>query len=385
VHRRFHLFFICSIIAISFDCLSGKTSELSSLAQPNVRGVRFDPSYYYNLNQPIPEYVDSLCKMWQEHGVDTVYFKAYDPNFGAVYKTSYRYNRMTDYGDKDFMDVFLKAARKYRIRFIVWLPILEHKGAWENRKEWRIKNGDGSDLLPFPNRHFLCARQPDMIEWWLGFIKDILIHYPDIDGVDFAEPEIVWKDRITCACAVCKRDLGAAGFSPSAIDKRAGAFADLLGRSCGLAHSMNKKTCVTLILTADRKGNLLPLSEQKILTGLDVDRLLDSSMRPDWISCEILWQQWANTYHDPRTFKPEWTQRAAEQARLLLSERAGFIVHVELSSLGAVTIQPAEFYSAMTAAAKGGAQSVEFYDAHLADTMKVWEKLAASWPGRLSR
>jgi hypothetical protein len=384
VNRRFHPFLVLSIIAISFAFCSAKTAERSSLAQPDVRGIRFDPSYYYNLNRPIPEYVDSLCKLWQAHGVNTVYFKAYDPNFGAVYRTSYQYNRMTDYGSKDFMNVFLKAARRYRIRFFVWLPVLEHKGAWENGKEWRIKNGDGSDLMPFLNRHFLCARHPDVSEWWLGFIKDILVHYPDIDGVDFAEPAIVWKDRITCNCAVCKRDLGAAKFPPSAIDERARAFAGLIGRSCGLVHSMNKKTCVTLIPTADRKGNLLPLSEQKIITGLDIDRLLDSSMRPDWISFEVLWQQWADTYHAPRIFQPNWTQRAVEQARLLLAGRAGFIAHVELSSLGAVAVRPAEFYSALMAAAKGGAQSIEFYDAHLADVMNIWEKISVSWPGALA-
>jgi hypothetical protein len=218
-----------------------------------------------------------------------------------------------------------------------------------------------------------------MSEWWLGFIKDILVHYPDIDGIDFAEPQVVWKDRIACACAVCKRELGGEGFSHTAIDKRARAFADLLGRSCGLARSMDKKTCVTLILTADRKGNLMQLTEQKVLTGLDIDRLLDSSMRPDYVSCELLWQQWANTYHDPRTFNPNWTRRAVEQARLLLAERAGFVAHVELSSIGAASIRPAEFFSAMTAAAQGGAQAIEFYDAHLADTMKVWGKLTGAW------
>ena len=140
---------------------------------------------------------------------------------------------------------------------------------------------------------------------------------------------------------------------------------------------------MTLIPNADREGNLLPLSEQKIITGLDIDRLLDSSMRPDWISCEILWQQWANTYHDPLTFKPNWTQRAAMQARRLIAERASFIAHVELSSLDAVSVHSAEFFAAMTAAAKGGAQSIEFYDAHLADAMKIWEGLSPLWPMHL--
>ena len=381
MYRLFCLVLFCSVIAISFAF--GKDAERYSLAPPNIRGIRFDPSYHYNLNQSIPEYVDSLCKIWRNHGVNTVFFKAYDPNFGAVYKTSYQHNRMTDYGNKDFMDVFLKTAHRYSISFIVWLPVLEHKGAWENCKEWRIKNRNGTDLMPFPDRHFLCARQPEMQEWWLGFIKDILIHYPAIDGIDFAEPAIVWKDRITCDCATCKRELGAAGFSPSAIDKRSRGFADLIERSCRLVHSRNKKACVTLIPTADQEGNLLPLSEQKIITGLDIDRLLDSSMRPDWISCEILWQQWANTYHDPLTFKPNWTQRAAMQARRLIAERASLIAHVELSSLDAVSVHSAEFFAAMTAAAKGGAQSIEFYDAHLADAMKIWEGLSPLWPMHL--
>jgi hypothetical protein len=385
VPPRLHFFLYCSVIAISVAFGSGKTAERSWGDPPDIRGIRFDPSYHYNLNQPVPEYVDSLCRMWQASRINTVYFKAYDPNYGAVYKTSYRYNRMTDYGKKDFMDVFLRAAHRYGIRFIVWLPVLEHKGAWENRKDWRIKNRGDSDLMPFPNRHFLCARRPEVQEWWLGFIKDILLHYPDVDGVDFAEPAIVWKDRVTCACAICRRDLGARGFSPTAIHKRARTFADLLGRSCGSVHAMKKITCVTLIPTSDRKGNLLPLSEQKVMTGLDIDRLLDSSARPEWISCEVLWQQWADTYHDPRTFKSSWTQRAVEQARLLIADRARFIAHVELSSLGAVKVRFEDFDAAMTAAAKGGARSIEFYDAHLADTMRVWEGLSSLWPNRSGR
>jgi hypothetical protein len=148
---------------------------------------------------------------------------------------------------------------------------------------------------------------------------------------------------------------------------------------------MNKKTGVILIMMVDPKGDLLPLSEQKTMTGLDFGRLLDPFMRPDWIYCEVLWQQWANTFHDPGTFQPNWTQRAVEQARCLIAERAGFIAHVELSPIGAVTVRHAEFYSAVMTAAKGGAQSMEFYDAHLADTMKIWEGLTSLWPGKSGR
>jgi hypothetical protein len=382
---RVPLFLLGAVVLFSFCLCQTKTAKPYSEKQPDIRGVRFDPSYYYNLNQPIAEYVDSLCRLWQSSGVNTVYFKAYDPGFGAVYKTSYAYNRMTDYGKKDFMEVFLKAVHRYNIRLIAWLPVLEHKGTWDDRKEWRVKNRAGSDLMPFPNRYFLCSRRPDVQKWWLGFIEDLLGHYPDIDGIDFAEPEIIWNDRMTCSCAVCKRDFGADAFSPSSANARARAFADLLARSCALAHSMNRTTCVTVIPTADRKGNLLPLSEQKIMTGLDIDRLLDSPMHPDWISCEVLWQQWANTYHDSKMFKPDWTRNAVEQARLLVAGRARFIAHVELSPIGAVAVNPAEFRSAMTAAGKGGAHSIEFYDAHLADTMKAWEGLATSWPDQSSR
>jgi hypothetical protein len=381
---RFRFFLLCSTIIAPFGSCSPKTLRQSDLESSAIRGVRFDPSYYYNLNTPPLEYLDSLCRLWQTHEINTVYFKAYDPGYGAVYKTSYPYNRMTDYGKSDFMELFLRTAHRYHIQFIAWLPVLEHKGTWENCKEWRIKTQNGSDLMPFPNRYFLCARKPEVQEWWLGFIKDVLTHYPDIDGIDFAEPSIIWKNRMTCACAVCTRDLGAAAasFSSASVDERARTFTDMLARSCKLVRSKHKKSSVTVILTADRKGDLLPLSAQKDITGLDIDRLLDLPMRPDWMSCEVLWQQWADTYNDRLTFGPEWTQRAVKQARFMLAGKAHFIAHVELTPLGSVTVSAAEFYAGISAAGKGGAQSIEFYDSRLVDSMKAWDGITASWPTR---
>ena len=129
-----------------------------------VQGVRFDPSYYYDLKQPLEEFVDSCVGEWRSRGINTIFFKAYDAEYGAVYKTRYPANRKTDYGDKDLLRLFLDAAHGRGVRLIAWMPAFEHRGAWEAHPEWRMKAADGSDLMPMPDHHFLCVRQPGFME-----------------------------------------------------------------------------------------------------------------------------------------------------------------------------------------------------------------------------
>jgi len=74
---------------------------------------------------------------------------------------------------------------------------------------WRLKNREGADLMPLPDHHFLCARQPGFAAWWQGFLKDILDRYPDLDGMDFAEPAAVWKGKLACQCDICRKEIGA--------------------------------------------------------------------------------------------------------------------------------------------------------------------------------
>lgn len=364
------LLFLCG-------CL-GKKGPGPDFGSSQIQGVRFDPSYYYNLKRPLPAFVDSAVGDWQSHGINTIFFKAYDPEFGAVYKTKYSANHKTDYGDKDFLRLLLDIAHKRGVRVLAWLPVFEHKGVWDAHPEWRIKASDGSDLLPFPNRHFLCVRQSGFQEWWKGFISDLVDHYPDLDGVDFAEPTIVWHGKITCACPVCSKEISKGGsdsFSPEAITERARGMTDLLLASSAIVKKSGRISCVTFIATAAPTSDLLPFERQKDLSGLDVDRLLDAPDRPQWLSVELLWQQWADTFDNPVTFRPDWTRQAVEQSLAQVGTRAHFVAHVELTPLGPVEVSPDELGESIIAARRGGAQNIEFYDTHLADSLGAWANL----------
>jgi uncharacterized protein YdaL len=353
-----------------------------------IQGVRFDPSYYYDLKQPLKEFVDSSVGEWQSRGINTIFFKAYDAEYGAVYKTRYDGNRKTDYGDKDLLRLFLDAAHGRGVRLVAWMPVFEHKGAWDAHPEWRIKAPDGKDLIPMDGHHFLCVRQPGFAGWWKGFVRDLLERYPDLDGMDFAEPAIVWKSTATCACPVCKKEIAAGGrdpFSPEAVAERARGMTDLLLASIAEVKRAGKTACVTFIATADHSSNLLPFARQKDLTGLDVDRMLDSPDRPQWVSVEMMWQQWADTYDNPATFRPSWTRKAVEQSLAQLGTRAHLVAHVEITPLGPVEVSPGELTESIVAAREGGAQSIEFYDTHLADSLDAWPDLERAWRAQSER
>ncbi len=385
----FHFNAVC-IAFVFITLLTGcadKKQIGEDFASNRIQGVRFDPSYYYNLKQPLDKFADSAIAVWQAHGINTIFFKAYDPQYGAVYKTGYKYNVETGYSKKDLLKHFIDASHKRGIKLIAWLPVFEHKGVWEKRPEWRMKNADGSDLSPYPDQHFLCVRQPGFIIWWEGFLKDILKHYPEIDGVDFSEPTIVWKNKFACHCDVCRKEIAedTHAFSPEAIVKRSQGLTDLLLRSSKIVKAAHKIACLTFIATADAQANLMPFSKQKELTGLDLDKLLDSQDKPQWLSAELMWQQWANIYENPATFKPDWTQKAVEQTLAQINNRVHLLAHVEITPLGAVEVSPNELVESIVAARRGGAQSIEFYDTHLADSMQAWSILAKAWQTQSER
>jgi uncharacterized protein YdaL len=352
-----------------------------------LQGIRFDPSYYYNLNRPVEKFLDSMITSWGSNGINTVFIKPYDPQYGAVYRTHYAFNRQTDYGKNDFLKTFLRIAHKNNLRVIAWLPVLEHKGAWDGKPEWRIKDSSGQELLPFADRHFLCGNNPEVRAWWHGFILDIMKRYPEIDGFDFAEPASVWKNRIACSCAECKKSFGteSSAFSSVSIDKRAGTLTDLLLESCVMVRDAKKISCVTIIPSVTRTGNVLPFSDQKLLSGMDPDKLLNSPSHPDWISLEILWQQWADTYNDPGSFTPTWTKAAMEQVHSMVNGRAHLIAHVEMTPLGVVEVSPSELGTSIVAAQQGGAHSIELYDSHLADSLQAWDAIREAWHTRSDR
>ena len=359
-------------------CGSGKSVYDVSMHIENRRfaAVRFDPSYYYDVDMNVPALCRHLAETWRDNGINAVYVKAYDPTYGAVYKTRYPGNIRTDYGRLNFLKAMIRACHREEIRVFAWIPAFQHKQIWDARPEWREKMPDGSDYRPDSHSYFLCVRNPACRKWWLGFISDLLDHYGDLDGIDLAEPVISWKPGEACHCPLCRE--AAAGNTDSAgkpEKSRSDALTSLLHETCRLIRRGGKLSSVTSITAAGTTGRLHSPEEQRVRTGFDLDGLLDSPDRPDFINMEILWQQWADFWNDTDTFCPEWTEKAVREVIRQVNHRADLVIHVEMTRFGVVSVPDSSFFQSLYSAMDGGARAVDFYDTRQADDRGLWPQI----------
>ena len=340
-------------------------------------GVRFDPSYYYSVKKPLKRFADSTAELWAASGVNCVFFMGYDPEYGAFYKTSYACNKMGDFGKKDLMGLILTACHARGIKMMVWLWPYQHGGAWKQHPEWRIKKRGNADMPALKGRNLLCLSHDDCRLWWNGFVADVLKNYPLIDGIDAAEPAVVWDGQFTCACSECRSKIIIPAGKRDGRERqlRANGLSAALVRCAEMVHAKHKTFCLTFTGTANRQGRLYPFAKQVEFTGLDVAALFSAREHPDWVSVEILWQEWAEAYANPRIFTPQWTAQATAQAKRAIGDKALFIAHIELGNSGKVPVSEKDFLQSIKAAREAGANSLEFYDAYLADSLRIWPRL----------
>jgi len=344
--------------------------------------VRFDPSYYYDSELEIRQLCEDLVSTWKHSGINTVYIKVYDPEYGAVYDTDYSLNMQTDYGKSDFLSTFLTVCHQQDLQVFAWIPAFRHKKAWQKHPEWRAKNSKGEDYIPPDNRFLLCTRHKEFRTWWLGFIEDLLMHYPGLTGIDIAEPIVSWKYNEACYCEQCmevykEKDLaGNNRFRKKEFQiLRSKPLTSLLLKTSQKVQSENKKCSVTTICTPHKDGTLFSPEEQRFLSGFDLNSILDSAYKPDILNAELIWQQWADAHEDTVTFSPQWTEHAAEQVLLQVKGRTDVVIHPELSTFGNMSITDHQFLETIRYAWKGGAWGIDFYDTHQADKRNIWSHI----------
>lgn len=185
---------------------SPKPSEqlTQAWAQQNVRSVRFDPGYYYGSGMSVSQLADKLTSSWQSKGVNLIYFYAYNRVYGARYRTSYPGNIMEDFGRQDLLRYVLDSAHARGMKVVAWFYGPQHKQMWEAHPTWREKMANGRDYMPAADSYLLCVRNPEVTKWWLGLIDDVLVNYPDVDGLDVSEAQVdTWGDN-ACYCRTCK-------------------------------------------------------------------------------------------------------------------------------------------------------------------------------------
>jgi hypothetical protein len=352
-----------------------------------VRAVRFDAGYHYDRGLTARQLAVELTDSWAEQGVNLVYYYAYNRVYGARYRTSYPGNIMEDYGRQDLLRHLLREAHRREIRVIAWLHGVQHKHMWEARPEWREKNADGSDYKPDADSYYLCVRNPQVIQWWLGLLDELLTGYPELDGIDLAECQLdVWGDN-ACHCDGCRGQFAQAHPAAAVAGKAWRAFrgqglTQLLLASTRLAHSFGKEAHITTVLTARRDGQLMSSAQVRDAIGFDLEGVLSHPDRPDVLQAELIWQQWAAAYGDPVTFTPEWTEGAVRQAKEMVRGRARLVAHVEVTNFGTGALDGPRLGRTIASAIRGGPAGIDIYDAHLlAQTEGITSHLQTAWLG----
>lgn len=344
--------------------------------------VRFDPSYYYDSELEVEQLCEQLIGKWKRSGINIVYIKVYDPGYGAVYVTDYPLNIQTDYGRLDFLRTFINTCHHKQMQVFAWIPAFRHKKAWETHPEWRTKLINGQDYKTSEEEFLLCTRHPEFKQWWLGFIQDLLEHYPELDGVDMAEPIVSWKYTEACYCEQCMEVYKQNGLNNnSRFSKtefsiyRSEPLTSLLLETSRTVRAEHKQVSITTIFTSHEDGTLFLPKEQRFLTGLDLNSILDSAHKPDVLNVELIWQQWADVHQDTTIFKPQWTEYAVEQVLFQIKGRTKVVIHPELSTFGNKSITDQQFLETIQYAWQGGAWGVDFYDTHLADEKNLWSRM----------
>jgi hypothetical protein len=356
-------------------------------AQESVRSVRFDAGYYYGAGKSVRQLADDLTASWSQKGVNLIYYYAYNRVYGARYRTSYPGNIMEDFGRQDLLRYMLEAAHARGMKVIAWFYGPQHKQMWEKHSSWREKVSNGRDYRPTQDSYYLCVRNPEVTSWWLGFIDDILISYPDLDGVDIAEAQLdEWGDN-ACYCNTCKTAYSREyprrrATSDSWHQFRADGLTRLLLATNQLVRGRGKEAHITTVFTARSDGALMPSSVVRDAIGFDLDVILGSADRPNVVQAELIWQQWAATYNDRVTFTPGWTTQAVLQAKNMVAGRASLIAHLEVTDFGSGGLNGPQIGITVAAAVAGDPHGIDIYDAHLIDqTEGATSYLQTAWLG----
>jgi len=374
-YQALDIVIVFSIVFV-FDIYARTDVSLSLDPVPNqVNAVRFDPSYYYDSPLKIDDMCAKLAAHWKKFAVNTIYFKIYDPIYGAKYKTSYDLNVVADYGKQDLLKHIIHACSKKNIKVFAWIPAFQHKAAWEAHPEWRVKLPDGTDYKPTEDSYFLCPANQGVSQWWFGFLEDLLKRYEKLDGIDIAEPIIRWKDN-RCFCNFCaKADKNRGKGSTSSIGLTA-----TLNKSIKIIHDFNKLACLTTVVSVYPDGRILSPQEQMKRTGFDLEGILEAENKPDWISLELMWQQWAADKNNfKNVFTPQWTQYAATTILTQIGGRTKVVGHLELTSFGNQKVDAEKLAESILAAKAAGIQHIDLYDTHLIDKENAWNVVSEAF------
>lgn len=307
----------------------------------NVRGLRIDIGYFYNLypGLSVPEISALVVSKARASGVNTLFIYAYNPVFGATYETSYPFTSVeAGYGRLNILNYLAMEAKKFGIKVVASVPINNFKSLWEQKPAWRAKAQSGADYIPAENMYLLSAWHPEFRNWLTGFFKDLMTRNPHIAGIETVEPFIDYRwqkesDYNPVATNRFKRVYPKARLGDDNwLAFRAQGLTELIGIMNLTAHSYKKRTYLVHTWPVQANGKLYSSTTVRNLIGLDVEEILKlrGAQRLNYMGAELIWQQWAAEY-ESTLFNPDWTHGASIEFMELVKLRAIPLIHIEVT------------------------------------------------------
>ena len=289
------------LISVLFSTLS------HAHLQKKIRGIRVDPGYFYETypNLSAKEIATTLVNKAKSSGVNTLFVYAYSSVYGAYYKTSYKLTRMENgFGSLNIFRLLTDEAKRNGLAVIGVIPVNDFKNVWEAKKKWRAKNKLGFDYIPNFDVFLLSAWHPDFKIWFSGFVDDLLLKNPSVDGVEALEPTIdySWSESsdFNSVATIKFKSLYPIGLLRDSnwLKVRAQGLTDLIGIMNERVHLFKKKSFVVQTWDAKPNGQLIDSNELKNRTGFDFEGImnLNGIYKMDYVMAEIIWQQWASEF-----------------------------------------------------------------------------------------
>ena len=360
-------------------------------AAPELRGLRVDPSYFYDLyaDHSAADIARKVVNEAEASHVNTIYLYAYNSVNGAFYQTNYPMTEVEFHlGRQDIFGEIYRLARARGMRVIACLSIFDFKIVWQKNPDWRSKLLNGTDYKPFAHAYLLSTWHPDFKKWFRGFIADLAMRFPELYAIEAIEPTVdaFWMKEADfnpiANQEFYERYPGAKLGDNNWKKFRARGVTKLLAIMAEEAHRQNIFAGVVQTWPAKPNADLYSNDEVRDKIGYNLDDILNlqGSQKMDFVMGEFLWQQWAAEYGNP-AFTPEWTRRVSHEFIQFVGARSKPIIHVEISPWhgehSSITPTDAEFHQTILAI-KDFVSGIDVYDHSQIENRKAWDELS-SW------
>jgi hypothetical protein len=355
------------------------------------RGLRLDPGFFYvsHPGKTAHEIAISVITTIKVAHVNLIYLYAYNSIYGALYPTSYPDTQVEGgLGIQNIAGEIAATAKNNGIKVIFIIPANDFKLVWTNHPTWRVKGNAGADYFPTAINYLLSASSNEFKGWYAGFIDDIILNNPNIDGVELAEPvlDYTWSgtpdQNPSALTGFAAQYPGSAIGSAAWKDFRAQEFLNLIALFNQKVHQNNKEAHLVHTWTVTSTGQLLDTLLLRSYIGFDFISVaqLTGTSKSDFLISEFIWQQ-GKSEHGTAVFNPEWITTIGTDYLNAL-KTVGYAgtpgIHVEITpftgAFNTTTPTKAEFARNVTAA-KGLNVPISIYDYNQILTQSAFTEL----------